>query len=250
MMFNEVPFLDRFALARQAGFEAVEFLFPYEHPPESIRERLDGCGLRQVLFNAPPGDWAGGERGTASLPDRQAEFRAGIETALRYAAALGCPRLHVMGGIPGPGQSREAARARYVANLAWAAERCQQEGVLVLIEPINRHDMPGYILGSSDEAAAIVEAIGPERIALQYDLYHTQITEGDLTRRAERLLPIIGHMQLADVPHRHEPGTGEIAWDYVLGRIDAMGYRGWIGCEYRPAGETVAGLGWIERFRA
>jgi hydroxypyruvate isomerase len=248
MMFNEVPFLDRFQAASRAGFKGVEFLFPYEHKAEEIRSRLDANGLTQVLFNAPPGDWAAGERGTASLPERQTEFRDGIEQALDYAGVLGNRLVHVMAGIPGPNVSPVTAAAIYAANLAWAAERAHAAGVKIVIEPINHRDLPGFHLNTMAQGAAIVDAIGRDRIGLQFDFYHCQVTEGDVTKRMEALLPVIAHMQIADVPARNEPGTGEIGWDYVFRRIDAAGYAGWIGCEYRPAGETVAGLAWRERF--
>ncbi|MFT8244530.1 2-oxo-tetronate isomerase [Roseomonas sp. BN140053] len=250
MMFGERPFLDRFAAARKAGFAAVEFLFPYEHPAAEIARRLEDHGLDLVLFNAPPGDWAGGERGTAALPGREAEFRDGIARALDYAAALRCSRLHVMAGICPSGVARDTLLARYAANLAWAAEQCAPLGVKPVLEPINARDMPGYFLRTTEQAAAVIAAIGPERVGMQFDLYHCQITEGDLVRHAEQHLPLITHMQVADVPGRHEPGTGEVNWPFVFGRLDAMGYRGWIGCEYRPAGVTEDGLDWFAPYRA
>lgn len=248
MMFNEVPFLDRFAAARQAGFEGVEFLFPYDFPAAEIRARLRGEGLTQVLFNLPPGDWAKGERGLASLPGRQAEFRTAVGKALDYAATLECRLLHCMAGIPAADVAPGTAAALFAANLAWAAEQAYAAGVKLVIEPINHRDMPGYFLHTQAQGAAVVEAIGSDRIGLQFDVYHVQVTEGDITKRMERYMPIIAHMQIADVPARNEPGTGEIGWDYVFKQMDALGYQGWVGCEYRPAGETVAGLGWRERF--
>jgi hydroxypyruvate isomerase len=248
MMFNEHPFLDRFAAAAAAGFKAVEFLFPYEHPASELRRRLDDAGLAQALFNAPPGNWAGGERGLASLPGRQAEFREGVRRALDYAAALDCPRLHIMAGIPPASVDPVTAGAIYAANLAWAAEQAASTSTRLVIEPINHRDMPGYHLNTVEQGAAVVEAIGRDRLGLQFDIYHCQVTEGDLTKRMEALMPIIGHIQIADVPARHEPGTGEIGWDFVFRQIDALGYAGWVGCEYRPAGETVAGLAWRQKF--
>ena len=250
MMFTEVPFLDRFARARAAGFGAVEFLFPYDHPAAEIRARLDGEGLSLVLFNAPPGDWNGGERGTASLPGRESEFRDGIARALDYAGALGCPRLHVMAGNAPAGLSRDALAARYAANLDWAAGQLTPAGIKAVIEPINARDMPAFFLRTTAQAVAVIEAVGPDRLGLQFDLYHTQITEGDLTKRAEALLPLIAHMQVADVPGRNEPGTGEVHWPFVFDRLDAIGYRGWIGCEYRPAGITEDGLSWFAPYRS
>lgn len=243
MMFNEVPFLDRFALAAQNGFQAVEFLFPYDFPAAEIRRRLDDNGLTQALFNMPPGDWAAGERGIASLPGRQAEFREGVARALDYAGALGCKLVHAMAGIP-TGVNPVTAAAIYANNLAYAAERAHAQGVKVVIEPINHRDMPGFHLNTMAQGAALVEAIGFDRLGLQFDVYHCQVTEGDITKRMEQLMPVIAHMQIADVPARNEPGTGEIGWPFVFARMDALGYTGFVGCEYRPRGETVAGLGW------
>jgi hydroxypyruvate isomerase len=248
MMFNEVPFLDRFAAARAAGFEGVEFLFPYDFSPAELRGRLSGEGLTQVLFNMPPGDWSNGERGMASLPGRQAEFRESVKKALDYAAALDCRQVHCMAGLVPAGVSLTTAAAVYAANLAWATEQAKPAGVRVVIEPINHRDMPGYFLRTQAQGAAIIEAIGADRLGLQFDLYHVQITEGDITKRMEQFLPVIAHMQIADVPARNEPGTGEIGWRFVFRRMDELGYQGWVGCEYRPAGETLAGLGWREQF--
>jgi hydroxypyruvate isomerase len=248
LMFNEVPFLDRFAAAARAGFQAVEYLFPYEHPPTELRRRLADNGLVQALFNAPPGDWAAGERGIAALPGRQREFREAIARALDYAAALDCPLVHVMAGIPPAGVSPVTAAAVYATNLAWAAEQAKSAGKRLVIEPINHRDFPGYHLHTLEQGAAIVAAIGPEALGLQFDIYHCQITQGDVSKRLEAFMPIVGHIQIADVPDRHEPGTGELGWEHLFRRIDALGYAGWIGCEYRPAGETVAGLGWRQRY--
>ncbi len=250
MMFNEVPFLDRFAAAREAGFEGVEFLFPYEFKPAELRSRLKAEGLTQVLFNMAPGDWANGERGMASLPGRQAEFRASVSQALEYAAALECKLVHCMAGIPSAETSPVTSASIFAANLAWAAERADAAGVRLVIEPINHRDMPGYFLNTQAQGAAVVEAIGRDRLGLQFDVYHVQVTEGDITKRMEYYLPVIAHMQIADVPGRNEPGTGEIGWPFVFRRMDELGYEGWVGCEYRPAGETVAGLGWRQRFSA
>jgi hydroxypyruvate isomerase len=251
MMFTEVPFLDRFARARAAGFGAVEFLFPYEHPAEEIARRLRDNGLSQVLFNAPPGDWAAGERGIAALPGRGGEFKECVKRALEYAHALSCPLLHVMAGLAPAGMPRDRLLATYAVNLAWAAEECAKAGVKPVIEPINHRDIPGFFLNTTDQAAAVIEALGgPERVGLQFDLYHCQVTEGDLVPRLERLLPLTPHMQVADTPGRHEPGTGEVNWPFVFRRIDELGFTGWIGCEYRPAGATEDGLGWFAPYRA
>jgi hydroxypyruvate isomerase len=236
MMFNEAPFLDRFAAARKAGFDGVEFLFPYDHPKAELHKRLDGEGLTQALFNMPPGDWAKGERGLASLPGRQAEFRDGVKQALDYAGTLGCKLVHCMAGIVPAGVSQVTAGSVYAANLAWAAEQATQSGVKLVIEPINHRDMPGYFLNTEAQGASVV------------DVYHCQTTEGDITKRMEQFMPVIAHMQIADVPARNEPGTGEIGWKFVFRRMDELGYDGWVGCEYRPAGDTVAGLKWREEF--
>ncbi len=248
MMFNEVGFLDRFAAARAAGFEGIEFLFPYEFSAAELRSRLTGEGLTQVLFNMPPGDWSNGERGMASIPGRQSEFRETVKQALDYANALECRQVHCMAGIMPASVSITTATAVYAANLAWAAEQAKPAGVRLVIEPINHRDMPGYFLNTQAQGAAIIEAIGSDRIGLQFDLYHVQITEGDITKRMEQFMPVIAHMQIADVPARHEPGTGEIGWPFVFRRMDELGYQGWVGCEYRPAGETMAGLAWREQF--
>jgi hydroxypyruvate isomerase len=248
MMFNEVPFLDRFAAARKAGFDGVEFLFPYEHPMAELRKRLDGEGLTQALFNMPPGDWAKGERGLASLPGRQSQFHDGVQQALDYAGALGCKLVHCMAGIVPAGVSQVTAASVYAANLAWAVEHATKAGVMLVIEPINHRDMPGYFLNTEAQGAAVVEAVGRDRLGLQFDVYHCQTTEGDITKRMEQFMPVIAHMQIADVPARNEPGTGEIGWRFVFRRMDELGYRGWVGCEYRPAGDTVAGLKWRQEF--
>ena len=250
MMFNEKPFLDRFEAAAQAGFDAVEFLFPYEYPAAAIRERLDANGLRQILFNTPPGDWAGGDRGLAALPGRQGEFREGVKHALDYADSLDCRLLHCMAGIPSPGVPFTTAASVYAANLAWAAEQAAAAGVKIVIEPINHRDMPGFHLHTLAQGAAVVDAIGTNRIGLQFDVYHCQVTEGDITRRFEQHMPVVAHVQVADVPGRNEPGTGEIGWHYVFAAMDRLGYGGYVGCEYRPARDTVAGLSWIHACQA
>jgi hydroxypyruvate isomerase len=248
MMFNEVPFLDRFEAARKAGFEAVEYLFPYEFPAAEIRKRLDTNGLKQVLFNMPPGNWGVGERGLACLPGRVQEFRDGVKKALDYAVALDCTLVHCMAGIPSAGLPEVTAASLYAANLAWAAEQMHPAGVKVVVEPINHRDMPGFHLHTQEQGAAVVEAIGRDRLGLQFDVYHCQVTEGDITKRMEALMPVIAHMQIADVPARHEPGTGEIGWEFVFRRMDELGYGGWVGCEYRPKGDTVEGLSWRSRY--
>lgn len=248
MMFNEVGFLDRFGAAAKAGFKGVEYLFPFDYPAAEIKSRLDANGLKQVLFNCPPGDWAKGEKGIASLPGRTAEFREGFKKALDYAAALECGMVHIMAGIPGADVAPAAAAAAYASNVAWAAEQAQAAGVKISLEMINQRDMPGFYLSSLELCADIIKGIGNPVLGMQFDIYHCQITEGDVTKRMEKFMPLICHMQLADVPARHEPGTGELNWEFLFHRIEELGYRGWIGCEYRPAGETVAGLTWRAKY--
>jgi hydroxypyruvate isomerase len=248
-LFTETTFLDRFDAAARAGFTAVEYPSPYEYSVAELRARLSACGLKQILINTPAGDPAdGGGAGLASAPGRQAMFRDGLKQALDYASALDCGLVHVMAGVAPPGASHDAAAAVYASNVIWAAEAAKGSGVKLVLEAINQHDVPGFFLRTQEQGAALVEAIGPDQVALQFDIYHCQVAQGDITRRMERLMPLIAHMQLADAPGRNEPGTGEIAWDYVFRRIDELGYRGWIGCEYRPLGETTAGLAWRKRY--
>jgi 2-dehydrotetronate isomerase len=248
MMYTEHAFLDRFAAAAADGFAAVEYLFPYENPAPQLRQLLDENGLQQALFNAPPGDFEAGERGIASLPDREAEFRNGFHRALDYAQTLGCPRVHVMAGLVPAGADRDKRLAVYRDNLGWAAERAQDCGVDVLIEPINQRDMPGYMLSVQDEAHQIVDKIGAPNLKVQLDLYHCQITEGDVTMRLRSDLPTgrVGHLQIAGIPDRHEPDRGELAIDHLFAVIDELGFDGWVGCEYRPAAGTTEGLGWMK----
>ena len=249
-LFTEYDFLDRFDAARASGFEAVEFLFPYAWPAAAIAEQLQQHQLTLVLHNLPPGDWAAGERGMACDPARVAEFQASVALALSYAPVLGVRRLHCMAGLLPPGVSQAQAHATYVANLRYAAARLAEHGLDLLIEPINTTDMPGYFLTGSDQAAAIIAECGAANLFLQYDLYHMQRMEGALAAGITRHLPLIRHMQLADVPGRHEPGTGDIDFRTLFALIDALGYTGWIGCEYHPLGDTVAGLGWRSALQA
>jgi len=247
-LFPELPFLDRFEAAAHAGFTAVEYASPYEYPATELRSRLNDNGLTQVLINSPAGNRAAGERGFACLPGREGTFRDGISQALDYAAALGCPCVHVMAGVPPAGVAHDTALALYAANLAWAGGLGLGVGVKLVIEPLNPRDAPGYLLSTQEQGAAIAAAIGRYRVGLQFDLYHCQTAQGDVTTRLAALMPAIDHMQLADVPGRHEPGTGEIGWEYVFRRIDELGYQGWIGCEYNPLGDTVEGLAWRQRY--
>jgi hydroxypyruvate isomerase len=252
MMYTEHAFLDRFEAAAKDGFEAVEFLFPYDHPAAELAARLEAHGLRQVLFNAPPGDWAAGERGLACLPGREDEFRSGVRRALDYALALGCPRIHLMAGLAPAGVAREVLRPTYLENLAWAAREAAAHKVDVLIEPINTRDIPGFFLNRQDEAHAVVAEVGAANLKVQMDLYHCQIVEGDLSMKLRQYLPTgrVGHIQIAGVPQRHEPDVGEVDYRHLFGVIDELGFDGWLGCEYRPKAGTSAGLGWMRPFVA
>jgi hydroxypyruvate isomerase len=246
MMYNEHAFLDRFGAAARDGFKAVEFLFPYDFPAADLKARLDEHQLTQALFNAPPGDWAAGERGIASLPGRDDEFRRSVDTALGYARVLGNRKLHVMAGLIAPDQSRERHRATYLQNLAWAAKAAQADGITIVIEPINTRDIPGFFLNRQDDAQAICAEVGAPNLQVQFDCYHCQIVEGDLAVKLKRDMPRIGHIQIAGVPERHEPDIGELNYPYLFELIDSLGYEGWIGCEYRPRAGTSAGLGWLK----
>ena len=247
-LFPELPFLERFAAAAKAGFTAVEYASPYEYKAAELRLRLDDNGLTQVLINSPAGNRAAGERGFACLPGREGTFRDGVSQALDYAVALGCRRVHVMAGVPPAGLAHDTALALYATNLALAGEKALAAGVKLVIEPLNPRDAPGYLLATQEQGAAIAAAIGRDRLGLQFDLYHCQTAQGDVTTRLAALMPAIDHMQLADVPGRHEPGTGEIGWEFVFRRIDELGYQGWIGCEYNPIGDTVEGLAWRKKY--
>jgi hydroxypyruvate isomerase len=249
MMYNEHAFLDRFAAAARDGFEAVEYLFPYDFSAAELKARLDEHGLKQALFNAPPGDWTAGDRGIASLPGREDEFRRGLDTALAYARMLGNDKLHVMAGLLPAHADRARHRDVYMRNLDDAAQAARAEGITILIEPINPRDMPGFFLNRQDEAQAICREIGAPNLKVQFDCYHCQIVEGDLAKKLERDIAGIGHIQIAGVPERHEPDVGELNYPYLFDRIDALGYDGWIGCEYRPKAGTSEGLGWLRSYR-
>jgi hydroxypyruvate isomerase len=248
MMFQEAAFLDRFAAAAAAGFPAVEYLFPYEVPAAQIGKRLVQHGLTQALFNLPPGDWGAGERGLAALPGREAEFIAGAERALEYALATGCKRVHAMAGLWPSDCDKSKGEAIYVANLRQAADLLASHGITLLIEPINLRDMPGYFLTTTGQALAILDRVERDNVKLQLDLYHCQIMEGDLAIHIRRLFGRYAHIQIAGVPERHEPSRGEINYSYLFDLLDEIGYDGWIGCEYRPAAGTLAGLGWAQRW--
>ncbi len=250
MLYPEHAFLERFAAAAADGFDAVEYLFPYEYSAQVLRQYLSDNGLVQALFNAPPGDWAAGERGIATLPGREREFRAGFERALEYAAVLGNTRIHVMAGLLPSEQHRARHHAVYLENLAYATAQAQQAGVTVLLEPINTRDMPGFFLNRQDQAHAICKEVGAGNLKVQLDCYHCQIVEGDLAVKLLRDIDGIGHIQIAGVPDRHEPNLGELNYPYLFELIDELGYDGFVGCEYRPKGGTSAGLQWLRDWKA
>ena len=246
MMFNEVPFLDRFAEAARAGFKGVEFLFPYEYDKQRLAALLEEHGLKIVLHNLPPGDWAKGERGIGCLPGREQEFREGVERGIEFATALRCPQMNCLAGIP-KDVSHEKARETFIENLRYAAPKLAAAGIRMVIEPINTTvDIPGFFLNHTKQAAEIIREVGSDNLKIQHDIYHMQIMEGHLIQTIKEYLPLIGHMQIADNPGRREPGTGEINYPFLFGEIDKLGYEGWIGCEYKPAAETHAGLGWLK----
>ncbi len=245
MLFAEAPFLDRFARAARAGFAAVECQFPYEAPAGEIRARLDDLGLAMVLHNLPAGDWAAGDRGLACLPNRVDEFRAGVARAIAYAHALGVPQVNCLAGIAPPDADPEVLRRTLVDNLRFAARAFASEGLRLLVEPINTFDMPGFFVHRTAQAVALLDDVGEPNVFVQYDAYHMQRMEGALAATIERYLPRIAHVQVADHPGRHEPGTGEIPFDALFAELERLGYAGWIGCEYRPAGRTEDGLHWL-----
>jgi hydroxypyruvate isomerase len=244
MLFNEVEFLDRFEAAAQAGFRAVEFLFPYQWKAEQIAERLRQYELQLVLHNLPAGDWAAGERGIACHPDRTGEFEQGVDEAIRYARALGVTRINCLAGIRPGGVTEAQAYGTLVRNLHFAATRLKAEGIELLIEPINTYDIPGFFLTGTRQALGIIRETGSDNLFLQYDIYHMQRMEGELAATIKANLPLIRHVQLADNPGRGEPGSGEIHYGYLLALLDEIGYQGWVGCEYKPRNSTLAGLGW------
>ena len=245
MLFTEAPFLDRFALAARAGFAAVECQFPYEAPAAEIRARLDDHGLAMVLHNLPAGDWAAGDRGLAGLPDRAGEFRAGVPRAIAYAHALGVKQLNCLAGIAPAGVDAEAVHRTLVDNLRFAARALAAEGLALLVEPINTFDIPGFIVNRTAQCVALLDEVGEANAFVQYDAYHMQRMEGELAGTLARHLPRIAHVQVADNPGRHEPGTGEIRFEFLFAQLDRLGYGGWVGCEYRPAGRTDVGLDWM-----
>ena len=249
MLWNELDFLDRFHAAAKAGFKGVEYLFPYDYDSRRLAEELARHKLVQVLHNLPAGDWAKGDRGIACHPDRVGEFQDGVATAIQYAKALGCAQVNCLAGIAPAGVPAEKLRATLVSNLKFAAPRLKQAGIKLLIEPINTRDIPGFYLTRSGQALDIIKEVASDNLFLQYDVYHTQVMEGDLATTIERNLDLIPHVQIADNPGRHEPGTGEINYAFLFRHIDRIGYKGWVGCEYKPLTSTDAGLDWIKPYR-
>lgn len=250
MLFNELPFLDRFEAAHGAGFKGVEYLFPYAFEKEALAERLQQFGLTQVLHNLPAGDWDKGERGIAVLPGREAEFREGVARAIEYAKALNCRQVNCLVGIAPAGVDAGTLHRTVVENLRYAATQLKQAGIRLLIEPINTYDIPGFYLNTTQQALDLIESVGADNLFVQYDVYHAQRTEGELAKTVERHLAKIAHIQVADNPGRNEPGTGEINYPWLFKHLDRIGYDGWIGCEYKPAADTRAGLDWIARLAA
>ena len=244
MLFNEVPFLERFEAAAKAGFKAVEFLFPYPYEARDLALRLQANGLELVLHNLPAGNWEAGERGIACHPNRVQEFRDGVRTAISYAKQLNVKQLNCLVGIVPPGVSQDAAHATLVENLKYAAGALKAEGIRLLIEPINTFDIPGFFLSRTAQAVKLIEQTGSDNLFVQYDIYHMQRMEGELSATIKANLPLIKHVQLADNPGRNEPGTGEINYRFLFSYLESLGYDGWIGCEYKPRGDTLSGLAW------
>ncbi len=250
MLFTEVDFLDRFAAAAEAGFTGVEYLFPYDYPAEEIKARLDANQLTQVLFNLPAGDWAGGERGIAILPERVEEFRAGVDQAIAYAKVLGNTQVNCLAGIAPRGADLGQLEITFIENLRYAAQKLEEAGIRLVMEMINTRDIPRFFLNNTSQAQEIRGKVGHANLFLQYDIYHMQIMEGDLARTIENNLAAINHIQLADNPGRNEPGTGEINYRFLFEHLDRIGYQGWVGCEYKPATSTAEGLAWLKTHNA
>ena len=249
MLFNEVDFLDRFEKAAKAGFKGVEYLFPYAWKKEQLVEKLGAFGLSQALHNLPAGDWNKGERGIACLPGRETEFQEGVGKAIEYAKALKCPQVNCLAGLTPAGVPADKVRKTLVANLRFAAAALEKEGIRLLVEALNDKDVPGFYLVRTADVLALIKEVGHANVYVQYDVYHMQIMEGNLTKTIQANLDKIAHIQIADNPGRNEPGTGEINYPNLFKAIDAAGYKGWIGCEYKPAGKTEDGLGWVKSCR-
>ena len=248
MLFNEVGFLERFALAAKAGFKGAEFKDPFSHKKEDVVAAVKDSGLKPVLFNMPSGNWAGGERGLGCLPGREKELREGVATTIDYAQALGCKLINLLGGIPPKGSDRNEIRKLFVDNLRYAAGELKKHDMRLVIEPVNTYNSPGVFLTRTDQAVEIIKDVGADNLGIEYDVYQAQLMEGDLTNTIRKTMPLIWHMQVADVPSRAEPGTGEINYDHVLGVIEAAGYKGWIGCDYEPSKSTLSSFGWMKNW--
>ena len=248
LLYTELDFMDRFAAAAKSGFKGVEYLFPYAYPKAQLAEALARNKLVQVLHNMPPGDWAKGDRGIACQPDRVGEFQDGVGKAIEYATALGCKQVNCLAGLAPQGVASDKVRATFVANLKFAAAKTKAAGIRLVTEPVNNRDIPGFYLNRSQQALEIMDEVDSDNLWLQYDIYHMQVMEGNLARTIEANLARINHMQLADNPGRHEPGTGEINYPFLFDWIDRIGYAGWIGCEYNPKAGTVEGLGWAKPY--
>jgi 2-dehydrotetronate isomerase len=248
-LFNDMPFLHRFAAAKQAGFKAVEFLFPYEFSAQLIAEKLQQHELQNVLFNLPPGDWAAGERGIAILPGREKEFADGVAKAIEYAKAFSCPRVHALAGILPAGSDKPALQKIYLSNLKYAAAEMAKHDLTLLIEPINTHDMPGYFLNTQAEAYDICLQVGAPNIKMQMDIYHMQMMGENIEANIRKYLPKVGHIQIANTPGRHEPDQGGVDYARIFNLLDELKYEGWIGCEYKPKTTTLEGLGWFGKYR-
>ncbi|MGL1921036.1 MAG: hydroxypyruvate isomerase family protein [Hyphomicrobiales bacterium] len=249
MMFLEFDFFARFEAAHKAGFQAVEMMFPYEYKVQDICTELEKYSLDMKLINMPPGNWAEGERGIAALPDRVEEFRKSVDMALIYAQALKCPIIHCMSGIIPPNISRDICTNVYIENLKYLAAKAKPMGINIMVEAINSVDIPNFLVNNQEQSLAIVQQTGMDNVKMQFDIYHCQMAQGNVATRLIKFLPYIGHVQIADVPGRHEPGTGEINFDFLFNHLDEIGYTGWVGCEYKPRGNTIDGLGWWHEFK-
>ena len=248
MLFNEVDFLERFEKAHQCGFKAIEYLFPYAYEPQVLADKLDQYGFEQALFNMPPGNWNAGERGFAAIPGREEEFKQSVDTALLYAQALNCKKIHAMSGIVDQQFSRQQHIETFVNNIRYAADKFAEHEIELLIEPLNSRDVPGYFIAHQREAVELIKQVNRPNVRLQFDVYHAQIMDGDLTVMIRDLADYIGHVQIASVPLRHEPSEGEINFPHIFNVLDKAGYNGWIGCEYNPKQSTKEGLVWVENY--
>lgn len=249
MMFNEVPFLDRFEAAAKAGFKYVEFLWPYDYKPEELKAKLDQYGLKQVLFNTAAGDVSQGEWGVSAIPGREAESHQHIDTALEYALALGCQNVHIMAAVVPEGADREHYKQTFIENLRYASDKFKPHGIRILLEALSPEVKPNYLLKSQWDTLEIVERVERENVFVQLDYFHAQNVDGNLSRLTDKLKDKVAHIQIASVPDRHEPDEGEVNYDYIFNKLDQIGYDGFVGCEYKPRGETVAGLGWVEQYK-